>query len=216
MFHQLVLPMKKKKDEKAQTIVTYLKVSPYLKGFMERKYGKIVSFPFSSQMYWILYRNIVNNADMKELTKFSYSEYAFDYQQTDSFFVNPTKDADKNEFIAIELPLKVSKGPYEIIVSKYWQLSSHGARELRKLIKEDFMVELFEFIDDCKVRNRIDGYKTTKEQAIDDFLSVNGIDMSYRDDIGRYVRRDSRRIAQKIETRRNILEETSGTPLCYT
>ena len=209
--------MKKKKEEFSQTIVTYLKVSPYLKGFVETKYGKIIRFPFSSQMYAVLYRNIVNNADMKNLTEFSYSEYAFNYQQKDSFFVNPSvANIDKSQFISIELPLKVFKGPYEVSVNRYWQLSSLGARELRKLIKEDFMVDLFQFVKDCQVRSRIGGFKTTKEQAIDDFLSVNGIELSYRDDIGRYVRRESNRILSEIESRRNLIEELSGSQLCYT
>lgn len=208
--------MKKKKEEKPQPIVAYLKVSPYLKGFMERKYGKVVCFPFVSQQYATLYRGIVNNVDMKNITEFSYSEYAFNYQQKDSFFVNPVKDADRNQFIAIELPKKVFKGPHETTVTRYWQLSSQGAKDLRKLIKEDFMIDLFQFIKDCQTRGRLSGYKTTKEQAIYDFLSVNGIDMSYSDDIGRYVRRESNRILQEIENRRVYLEESSDVQLCYT
>lgn len=208
--------MKKKKEVEPQVIVTYLKVSPYLKAFMQRKYGKIIKFPFASQMYAMLYRHIVCNADMKNLTEFSYSEYAFNYHQPDSFFVDPTRNADKDQFIAIELPAKVFKGPYEVAVNRYWQLSSSGAKALRKLIKEEFMLDMFEFIKDCMVRARLTGSKTTKEQAIDDFISINGIDMSWRENFYRYTSRDGNRIACEIDNRRNLLEESSGLQLCYT
>lgn len=211
-----VLPVMKKKEQKPQPIVAYLKVSPYIKAWMMRKYGRTVKFPFVSQLYSVLHRYIVDNVDMKHLTEFSYSEYAFSYQQKDSFFSGVPKDIDKEQFVAIELPETAFKGPHELKVTRYWQLSSSGAKAMRRMLMDEFMVDLFKFIEDCQTRARLSGEKTTKEQAIDDFITINGIDMSCRENLDRYTRREGKRIADEIETRRLMLEEQTGLQLCYT
>lgn len=206
----------KKKEQSPQPIVAYLKVSPYIKAWMNRKYGRIAKFPYVSQLHSMLYRHIVSNPDMKNLTEFSYSEHAFSFSRSDSFFSGMPKSVDKDLFVAIELPEKVYKGPHELTVSRYWQLSSSGAKVIRRMLMDEFMSDLFKFIDDCQTRARLSGEKTTKEQAIDDFITINGIDMSCRENLDRYTRREGKRIAEEIEQRRLMLEEQTGLQLCYT
>ena len=206
----------KKKEQKSQTLVTYLKVSPYLKSWLECKFGKIISFQPMTQPYVCLCRYIVNNASMSRLTDFSYSDAAFNYHNKDSFFVNSPSDEDKDHFIAIELPKTVWRGFNNIEPDRYWQLSKPGAIELRRIIKDEFMMELFKFIDDCFTRARINGTKTGREQAVDDFITMYNIDMSWRESLIRYDQRDRKKMLQVIEEKREMAEKLYDRQFCYT
>ena len=208
--------MKKKKESEPQVIVTYLKVSPYLKSWMECKYGKIVSFPFMSQHYSCLCRYLVNNASMSLLTEFSFSEKAFHYKNPDSFFVGCPSEDVKNQCIAIALPKSVFRNYREIEVNGYWQLSRLGAVEMRKLIKHDFMIYLFKWIDDCMTRSRLNGTKVGREQSVDDFITMFDIDMSWRETLIRYDQRDRKKIQNEIESNREMLEEMYDRQFVYT
>lgn len=206
----------KKKDTKPQPVVTYLKVSPYLKSWMECQYGRIISFPPMTQHYSCLCRYIVNNASMSRLTEFSFSEKAFSYRNPDSFFVESPSEEVKAQCIAIELPSSVFRGNREIPVSGYWQLSKPGAIEMRRLIKNDFMIYLFKWIDDCMTRARINGTRTGREQSVDDFITMFDIDMSWRETLIRYDKRDRKKIQSEIESRREMLEEKFDRQFVYT
>lgn len=206
----------KKKEQKLQPIVTYLKVSPYLKSWMECKYGRIISFQPMTQSYLCLSRYIVNNVSMTGLTDFSFSDAAFNYQNKDSFFVSRPSEEDKNLFIAIEIPKFVWRGLKNIETSRYWQLSKTGAIELRRIIKNEFMMELFKFIDDCFTRARINGTRTGREQAVDDFITMYDIDMSWRETLIRYDQRDRKKMLQAIEENREMIEKTYDRQFCYT
>lgn len=208
--------MKKKKEEKPQPIVAYLKVSPYLKSWIECKYGRIVSFPYMSQQHSCLQRYLVNNADMSPITEFSFSEKAFHYKNPDSFFVGCPTDEIKSQCIAIELPKTVYRGFRELTVDGYWQLSRQGAIELRKLIKNEFMVYLFKFIDDCMTRARINGTKSGREQSVDDFITIHDIDMSWRETLIRYDKRDRNKMLKEIEMHREELEDLYDRQFVYT
>lgn len=206
----------KKKETKPLPTVAYLKVSPYLKSWIECKYGKVISFQPMTEAHSCLSRYIVNNASMVLLTEFSYSEAAFNYSNRDSFFVSGPSEEDRSQFIAVELPSKVWRGYSELSVDRYWQLSKTGAIELRKIIKADFMMELFKFIDDCFTRARINGTRTGREQAVDDFITMHEIDMSWRETLIRYDQRDRKKMLAAIEERRDSIERQFDRQFCYT
>ena len=206
----------KKKEVKPLPVVAYLKVSPYIKSWIECKYGKVISFHPMTQAYMSLSRYIVNNASMVGLTEFSYSDAAFNYKNKDSFFAHCPSDEDKAQFIAIELPKTVWKGFNNVETDRYWQLSKAGAIDLRRILKNEFMMELFKFIDDCFTRARINGTKTGREQAVDDFLTMYEIDMSWRETLIRYDQRDRKKMLQAIEEHREMTEELYGRQFCYT
>lgn len=206
----------KKKEQKSQPVVTYLKVSPYIKSWMECKYGKVISFQPMTQAYMSLSRYIVNNVSMVPLTEFSYSDAAFNYTNKDSFFVKVPAEEEKSQFIAIELPTNVWRGFNVIETDRYWQLSKSGAIELRRILKNEFMMELFKFIDDCFTRARITGTKTGREQAIDDFITMFEIDMAWRETLIRYDQRDRKKMLQAIEEHREQMEKNYDRQFCYT
>lgn len=206
----------KKKEVKSVPTVTYLKVSPYIKSWMECKYGKYICFPYMSQHYSCLCRYLINNSSMSAITDFSFSEKAFHYDNPSSFFVGCPTEEVKQQCIAIELPETVFRGHQELHTNGYWQLSKQGAIELRKIIKNEFMVDLITFIDECFLRARINGIKVTRENAIDDFITIYGIDMSCRENFWTYVKRERKSMAKEIEFRRNALEEKYDRQLCYT
>lgn len=211
-----LLRFMKKKDVKPQPVVTYLKVSPYLKAWMESKYGKIISFPVMTQLYGCLSRYIVNNVSMSVITEFSFSDAAFNYQSKDSFFAVAPSDEVKDQCIAIELPESVWRGNKELETNRYWQLSKRGAIEMRQMIKNDFMIELFRFIEDCFVSARINGTKVTREQAIDDFITIYGIEMKERENLDRYVKREKKAMQQEIEKHRDEMEKKYDRQFTYT
>jgi hypothetical protein len=206
----------KKKEQQPLPVVTYLKVSSYLKSWIECKYGKIVAFQPMTQHQSCLCRYLVNNASMSNLTEFCYSEAAFSYQNRDSFFVSGPREEEKDQFIAIEIPKTIWKGFNELMTSRYWQLSKTGAIEMRRIIKNEFMVELFKFIDDCFTRARINGTKTGREQAVDDFITMYNIDMSWRETLIRYDQRDRKKMLQAIEEHRELTEKLYDRQFCYT
>lgn len=206
----------KNKEQKLQPVVTYLKVSPYLKSWIECKYGRIISFQPMTQAHVSLSRYIVNNASMVNLTDFAYSDAAFNYQSKDSFFACTPSDEDRNQFIAIELPKNVWRGFNNVETNRYWQLSKSGAVEMRRIIKNEFMMELFKFIDDCFTRARINGTRTGREQAVDDFITMYDIDMSWRETLIRYDQRDRKKMLQAIEEHREQIEKLYDRQFCYT
>lgn len=208
--------MKKNKESEPQVIVTYLKVSSYLKSWMECQYGKVVNFPAMTQHYSCLCRYLVNNASMSPLTEFSFSEKAFHYKNPDSFFVGCPSDEIKQQCIAIALPKSVFRNYREIPVDGYWQLSRTGAIEMRKLVKHDFMIYLFKWIDDCMTRGRLNGERIGREQSVDDFITMFDIDMNWRDTLIRYDQRDRKKIQNEIETHREMLEEKYDRQFVYT
>lgn len=206
----------KKKEQQPLPVVTYLKVSPYLKSWIECKYGKLISFQPMTQHHSCLCRCLVNNASMANLTEFCYNEASFNYQNRDSFFVSGPREEDRNLFIAIELPPTVRRGFTERSTNRYWQLSKSGAIEMRRIIKTEFMMELFKFIDDCFTRARINGTRTGREQAVDDFITMYDIDMSWRETLIRYDQRDRKKILRAIEEQREQIEKLYDRQFCYT
>jgi hypothetical protein len=206
----------KNKEQKLQPVVTYLKVSPYLKSWIECKYGRIISFQPMTQAHVSLSRYIVNNVSMVNLTDFAYSDAAFNYQSKNSFFACTPSDEDRNQFIAIELPKNVWRGFNNVETNRYWQLSKSGAVEMRRIIKNEFMMELFKFIDDCFTRARINGTRTGREQAVDDFITMYDIDMSWRETLIRYDQRDRKKMLQAIEEHREQIEKLYDRQFCYT
>ena len=153
---------------------------------------------------------------MANLTEFCYNDAAFNYQSRDSFFVSGPPEDEKDQFIAIEIPKTIWKGFNELMTSQYWQLSKAGAIEMRRIIKNEFMMELFKFIDDCLTRARISGIKTGTEQAVDDFITMYDIDMSWRETLLRYDRRDRKKMLQAIEDHRELTEKRYDRQFCYT
>lgn len=153
---------------------------------------------------------------MSNLTEFCYNDASFNYQSKDSFFVSGPPEEERDLFIAIELPPTVWKGFNEVTTNRYWQLSKAGAKEMRRLIKNEFMMELFKFIDDCFTRARINGTRTGREQAVDDFITMYGIDMSCRESLIRYDQRDRKKMLQAIEEHREQTEKLYDRQFCYT
>ena len=153
---------------------------------------------------------------MSFITAFSYSQQAFNYKNTDLLSVSCPDENEKEQFIAIVLPETIYKGCALLKVTPYYQLSKQGAIALRDLIKNEFMVDLFSFIDECMTRAKLSGTKVTREQAIDDFITIHGIEMSYRDNFYRYFTRERKKMLEEIEKRRDEREDAFDRQYVYT
>ena len=197
-------------------IVAYLKVSPYLKSWLECKHGKVISFPHMTQMHSCLLRYMVCNNSMSLITPFSYSQQAFHYKNTELLPIACPDESEKSQFIAIELPETIYKGCALLKITPFYQISKQGCIILRDLIKNEFMIDLFSFVDECFTRARLNGTKVTREQAIDDFITIHGIDMSWRENFERYFKREKRNMIDQIEKRREAREEEFDRQYVYT
>lgn len=202
-----------------QPIVAYLKISSYMKGYLQTKYGEIVSFPFSTRLYSTVFQYIVNNPSMSPVTPFSFSQKAFHYKREDSVFdidVSLPPEDEREQFVAIELPAFVFRYGKEVPVTPFWQFSRKGSVEIRKLIHKEFWINCLEFIDECFVRARIGGTKVTRENAIADFMTINNIDMVWYETLVRYNNRFRQKIGKEIEMKRSEMEEFTDRQFCYT
>lgn len=209
----------KKTITKEKINVFYLKVSDYYRSYLLSKYGEIVCFPTTTQAYDLIYRSVVNNGSMSALTPFAFSEAAFNYNRSDELFdidiSLPSQDEQKN-FIRIVMPKVVSRFGKPVEISNTWQINRYGAIELRKLIIREFWQDLFEFIDECFTRARINGTKITRENAMSDFMSINGIDMKHYENMVRYDQRFRKRRIKEIELNRDLLEVKLDSQFTYT
>ena len=125
-------------------------------------------------------------------------------------------EEDRASMIAIELPPSVWRGFNLMETNRYWQLSKSGAVEMRRIIKNDFMMDLFKFIDECFTRARLNGTRTGREQAVDDFITMHDIDMNWRETLIRYDQRDRKKMLQAIEEHREQTEKMYDRQYCYT
>lgn len=202
-----------------QPIVAYLKISDYLKSYLQTKYGEIVSFPFSTRLYSVVSQHIVNNPSMTPFTPFSYSQEAFRYKQGEGAFninISLPLESERAQFVPIELPEFVYRFDKRMTVTPLWQFSKLGAIEIRKFIDKEFWIDCLEFIDDCFLRARIGNTKVTRENAIADFMTIYNIDLIWYETLIRYAQRRRKRIAYEIEMKRSQMEEYTDRQFCYT
>lgn len=202
-----------------QPVVAYLKVSGYIKRFLQTKYGEIVKFPFVSMLYSAMFQHIVDNPLMAPVTPFSFSQRAFCYEREDVVFdmnISLPPEDEKDQFVAIELPPAVFRFGREMDVTPFCQFSRRGAVEMRRLIHREFWTECLAFIDDCFTRSRICNVKVTRENALIDFMFVNGINMVWHETLIRHVTRVRRKIEFEIEQKRAAMEENANCQFCYT
>lgn len=209
----------KKTLTKEKINVFYLKVSDYYRSFLLSKYGDIVCFPSTSQSYDIIYRCIVNNGSMADLTSFSYSDSAFNFKRGNSLFdinIYLPLEEDRENFIRIAMPDTVARFGKQVETSSTWQISRPGAVELRKAIVREFWQDCLMFIDDCLTRSRIQGTKVTRENAISDFMQAYNIDMRVYETMLRYERRFRNRRIEEIEQNRLFIETAMDMQFTYT
>lgn len=202
-----------------QPVVAYLKVSGYIKRFLQTKYGEIVKFPFVSMLYSAMFQHIVDNPLMAPVTPFSFSQKAFCYGREDVVFdmnIGLPPEDEKDQFVAIELPPAVFRFGREMDVTPFCQFSRRGSVEMRRLIYREFWTECLAFIDDCFMRARMENVRVTRENAIADFISINNIDMVWHDTLIRHDRRARKKIGFEIEQKRIAMEKNADRQFCYT
>lgn len=209
----------KKTLTKEKINVFYLKVSDYYRSFLLSKYGDIVCFPSTSQSYDLICRSVVNNGSMSPLTPFSFSETAFNYKRGNSVFdinISLPEEEERENYIAIGMPVLVSRFGKPVETSNTWQISRFGAIELRKLIIREFWQDFMEFVDDCFTRARIQGTKVTRENVMADFMSLHRIDMKHYENMVRYDQRFRKRRMEEIEQSRTLMEGKYDAQFTYT
>lgn len=135
------------------------------------------------------------------------------FEHTSSFVLD---QSEKQEYIAIQLPERIFRAGSLVNTSDNWQLSNTGFVEFNKLVKKEFWVECMKFVDECFTSARIQGIRTTRENAISDFMVAMDIPMLYYENMIRYYKRMKNRISADIEKRREWLESLNDTALTYT
>lgn len=197
----------------------FLKVTDYQKKYLEMRYGSPVCFPQTSMMQLYLRRYLVKNSTMKRITDFSCSSAAFNRTtSTPTIFTEyqQIKNEERAEFVEIEIPDEVMYGGKIVKVDKFFQLSPQGARLLRKEIKNDFWMGFSSFRDECIFRASRTGDSINTEYIMSDFMNMCDIEMGQFDNMMRNWWRVKSRILNKIENKREELEDKKGSTFFYT
>lgn len=201
--------------------VMYVKLSVYLRQYLRSRYGKnVVILPLMSPLSACIDQYLVNNYSMVQLSPNVCSQRMFNnekmcdlFEDTSSFVLD---QSEKQEYIAIQLPERIFRAGSLVNTSDNWQLSNTGFVEFNKLVKKEFWVECMKFVDECFTSARIQGIRTTRENAISDFMVAMDIPMLYYENMIRYYKRMKNRISADIEKRREWLESLNDTALTYT
>lgn len=204
---------------KQKRYTCFLKVTDYQKKYLETRYGSPVCFPSCSMIQLMLRRYLVRNASMKRITDFSFSSSAFSYEPSGTMFLSEYQsltDEEKKSFIEMELPEEVLYGNKAVRVDQFFQLSASGARRIRNEIKNEFWLAFSSFRDDCLFRAARIGETLTTEDIMSDFMNVYDIDMKSYDSLMRNWWRVKPKIKDRIEGKRDELEEKSGNVFIYT
>lgn len=201
--------------------VMYVKLSIYIRKYMESRYGKdVLIIPFMSPIYTCMEQYLVNNYSMVRISPRACSQRMFNYNATSDLFersgICVMDTAEKQEYIAVQIPERVFKGGLIVKTSDNWQLSNTGFVEFNKLVKREFWMECMKFVDECFTSARIQGLRTTRENAISDFMVAMDIPMQYYENMIRYYNRMINRIHSDIEKKREWLESLNDTALTYT
>lgn len=201
--------------------VMYVKLSIYLRKYMESRYGKdVVIVPFMSPIYTCMEQYLVNNYSMVRISPRACSQRMFNYNGSSDLFQNSKTSimdiSEKQEYIAVQIPERIFKAGLIIKTSDNWQLSNTGFVEFNKLVKKEFWMECLKFVDECFTSARIQGLRTTRENAISDFMVAMDIPMQYYENMIRYYKRMINRINSDIEKKREWLESLNDTALTYT
>ena len=205
--------MSNKEAKKVKTF--FLKLSPYLKCFVERKYGNPVQFPVGSIYYTFMQRSLVNNPSFKKLSDFSYSSVAFNMSSGSLFTVgmNHLSEDEKKNFVEIVMPAKLYRIYGNVIPSSTYEISPTGAKAMRAEIKREFWIDFSKFYDECKFRaGRIDEEVTLKN-SMADFIILNQIDMGDLDKLLKYWHRWKSWMKNDTERKRENAESELGVLL---
>lgn len=213
--------MKKSKPKQidVDSYVTYVRMSEYYKSFYEIKYGAPVSFPDMHPLSIILENNIVFNPSLKELTKYAYTQMAYEYDFNNKLFdvnIACPPDDEKNDFLAVVLPKTIRRHDKVYNVNSMWQLGKDGAIAFREELKREFWVDMEMFIEQCFCRAHALGESCNREAAISDFLIAYDIPMSHFESLLRAERRFRIQQLKKIEKQREFMEERSCSIFLYT
>lgn len=201
--------------------VMYVKLSVYLRQYLRSRYGKdVVIIPFMSPIYSCMEQYLVNNYSMTRISTKVCTQRMYNYNGTSDLFDHTPAvvmdEAEKQEYVAVQLPERIFKGGLVIGTSDNWQLSNTGFVEFNKLVKREFWMECMKFVDECFASARIQNQRTTRENAISDFMVAMDIPMKYYENMIRYYNRMKNKIHSDIGNRREWLESLNDSALTYT
>lgn len=202
--------------------VCYIRLPELYRDYFRTKFGNPAIFSPSSEMQFLLRTQLMNNPMLGKQTyktAMSYSDKAFNYtskgQAVDAEICMPSQ-AERDEFVAVLIPEEVTRYNGTMQTSDTWQITDHGARRLRELVKEDFWRELSRFSEECNYRARISGEKVTREEIVSDFITMYNVPMTSYENFLRYETRHRASAASSIEKKRNALEMQTGNKFMYT
>lgn len=208
-----------KKLDTPKAHVFYIRLSSYYASYIKTRYGSPAILPSMVPISQYMYRYLVNNPLMAQITPFCYSEAAFNYNDKNSLFrINAHRPLaeDRSEFVPIVINPDVMSPTDQVINSSTWQLSSTGAILFRKQLKKDFWVQFSKFYDECLLRSRRIGEVSTFEEITSDFMVIYNINMKEYENMKRYWYRHISKMEDEVENNRKWLEEHTGNVFHYT
>lgn len=211
--------MTRKKEETGKRIC-YVRMREYYGCFFKTKYGgEPIIFSEDEALGVIVEQNIVQNPDLRMLTRDSYSWLAFNYEQEGKVFdidIATPLPEEKEEFVGIAFPETVYRRGGASKTSGNWQLSKKGVKMLREQMKKEFWLDCREFITSCKNHAKAIGETFTIEDSISDFMQMYNIPMSHFDNLIRNEQRIRKNLPAETGKQRDLYEQNTGNVFIYT
>lgn len=203
--------MSKNENKKVKTF--FLKVSPFLRSYLERKYGNPVQFPVGTIYYTFMQRSLVDNPGFRKLSDFSYSYAAFSTINNDCLFkvtANQLSEDEKKNFVEIAMPTELYRVYGNVTPSSTYEISATGAKAMRAEIKREFWIDFSKFYDECKFRASRINEEVTLKNTMSDYIILNQIDMGELDKLLKYWRRWKIWMKEDVDQKRDRAEMESG------
>ena len=104
----------------------------------------------------------------------------------------PTDD-EMRTMLGIVIPDQVPRRNCMLTVNDHWQLSEQSTIRVRNILTDEFWKDLNTFVFNYEKRCSYNNHKFVKEDAIEEFLVKNNVDLVHFDNIIRYRQRKMKR-----------------------
>lgn len=196
-------------------LVTYMKLSTCYSNFLKKKYGgNVIVLPVVSKLYGCLEHYLMCNSEMKLISRRAFSARLIErilktgLEGIDGPYKDVLNPLEENEeYVPIVIPDRVYR-PYGLATtSSDWQLSDLGAVEFNKIVKHEFWMEFFRFVDESYLGASVEGYRITRKKALTDFMFLMEIPMNQLTNMLRYERRMRIEIEREMKERKNRINK---------
>lgn len=183
--------------------VVYIKTNRYFRSYLSSMFGgEPLQIPSTHRIGQELEYGLIENRQMYELSRTTMSENQYDLIKSGTvkeIAEIPDEDEGVGQWVPIVMPKSIWLRGVEVKTNGYYQLTKRAATRIRKILKRDFFVHLFEHVRRAAISDSIDGVTPNREDAILMFMRQYGIPVGELDNISRQYKRELAATKQALE-----------------